>query len=117
MRQEGTKTTKIARWEDRKRRNDISGAFSLTGFWPLISDLWVYAMIIPYENLNKEVLESLIEEFVSREGTDSGYVEGSLEESVFLIKDQLKKRQAFIVYDEKTETCNIVSAEFLKEQP
>jgi len=71
-------------------------------------------MIIPYEKLDSEVLESLIEEFVSREGTDSGYAEGSLEENVFLIKDQLKKKQAFIVYDEKTQTCNIVPADFLK---
>jgi hypothetical protein len=73
-------------------------------------------MIIPYEKLAPEVLESLIEEFVSREGTDSGYSEGSLEEDVYLIKDQLKKKQAFIVFDEKTETCNIVSTDSLKEQ-
>jgi len=72
-------------------------------------------MIISHENLDKEVLESLIEEFVSREGTDSGYLEGSLEESVSLIKDQLRRKQAFVVYDEKTETCNIVSADFLKK--
>ena len=71
-------------------------------------------MIIPIEKLSAEALRHLIEEFVSREGTDSGYVKGSLEDNVARITGQLTKKQAFIVYDEKTETCNIVSAEFLK---
>ena len=73
-------------------------------------------MIIPFEKLSVEVLENLIEEFVSREGTDSGYIKGSLDQNVARVKKQLKSRLAFIVYDEKTETCNIVSAEFLKSQ-
>lgn len=73
-------------------------------------------MIIPFEKLSSEVLENLIEEFVSREGTDSGYVKGSLEQDVARIKKQLRNKLAYIVYDEKTETCNIVSAEFLKRQ-
>ncbi len=71
-------------------------------------------MIIPFEKLSEETLENLIEEFVSREGTDSGYVKGSLEQNVTRVKGLLQKKLAFIVYDEKTETCNIVSAEFLK---
>jgi len=71
-------------------------------------------MIIPFEKLSPETLRNIIEEFVSREGTDSGYVKGSLEADVTRIKGQLEKKLAVIVYDEKTETCNIVSAEFLK---
>lgn len=73
-------------------------------------------MIIPYEKLSPEVLENLIEEFVSREGTDSGYVDGSLEQDVLRIKKQLENRLAYIVYDERTESCNIVSADYLKRQ-
>lgn len=72
-------------------------------------------MIIPFEKLNPETLRNLIQNFVSREGTDSGYTRGSLEESVAQVTEQLKWKQAFIVYDEKTETCNIVSAEFLRK--
>ena len=71
-------------------------------------------MIIPHDRLSPEALQNLIEEFVSREGTDSGYAKGSLEESVAQVTLQLLKKQAFIVYDEKTETCNIISAESLK---
>ena len=72
-------------------------------------------MIIPFEKLSPVALRNLIEEFVSREGTDSGYIKGSLEESVARVVEQLTKKQAFIVYDEKTETCNIVSEEFMKK--
>ena len=73
-------------------------------------------MIIPFEKLSAEALENLIEEFVSREGTDSGYVKGTLEQNVGRIKKLLMNKLAFIVYDEKTETCNIVSKDFLKRQ-
>ena len=73
-------------------------------------------MIIPYEKLNPETLENLIEEFVTREGTDSGYVKGSLEENVARVKGQLRKKIAYIVYDEKTGSCNIVPAEFLNNK-
>jgi len=66
-------------------------------------------MIIPYEKLSREALDGLIEEFVTREGTDSGYTKTSLEENVEMVKRQLKKGDAFIVYDEDTQTANIVS--------
>ena len=72
-------------------------------------------MIIPFDKLSPEALRNLIEEFVSREGTDSGYTKGSLEESVAQITRQLTKKQAFIIYDEKTKSCNIVSAESLRK--
>ena len=72
-------------------------------------------MIIPFEKLSPEALRNLIEEFVSREGTDSGYIKGSLEESVAQVIRQLTKKQAFIVYDETTETSNIVPADFFRK--
>jgi uncharacterized protein YheU (UPF0270 family) len=72
-------------------------------------------MIIPHEKLSPEALENLIGEFVTREGTDSGYAKGSLEMNVARIRGQLQKKLAFIVYDEKMGTCNIVSAEFLEK--
>ena len=73
-------------------------------------------MIVPFEKLSSEALENLIEEFVTREGTDSGYAKGSLEENVARIKEQLGRKLAYIVYDENTESCNIVSAEFLNKK-
>ncbi|MGA3086938.1 MAG: YheU family protein [Thermodesulfobacteriota bacterium] len=72
-------------------------------------------MIIPYEKLSREALQGLIEEFVTREGTDSGYTKKSLEENVEMVKRQLEKGDAFIVYDEATQTANIVSKNFLNK--
>ncbi|MBA4393756.1 MAG: hypothetical protein C0407_09415 [Desulfobacca sp.] len=75
-------------------------------------------MIIPYEKLSKTALKGLIEEFVTREGSDSGFTQKSLVENVDLVKRQLRRGEAFIVYDEATETANIVSKDnLLKIQP
>lgn len=73
-------------------------------------------MIIPYEKLSRRALQGLIEEFVTREGTDSGYTQKSLEENVEMVMKQLQRGEAFIVYDEKTQTSNIVSKEYLKRK-
>jgi uncharacterized protein YheU (UPF0270 family) len=74
-------------------------------------------MIIPYEKLSREALRRLIEEFVTREGTDSGYTAKTLEENIEMVKKQLKKGDVFIVYDEATQSANIVSkAHLLRSQ-
>ncbi|MFM1846631.1 MAG: hypothetical protein RL417_105 [Pseudomonadota bacterium] len=65
-------------------------------------------MEIPYERLNAEVLNSLIEHFVLREGTDYGQREFSLEEKVAQVKRLLEQGDAVIVFDEKDESCDIV---------
>ena len=65
-------------------------------------------MEIPYERLSAEVLNSLIEHFVLREGTDYGHGEYSLEQKVTTVKKQLERGDAIIVFDEKEESCDIV---------
>jgi uncharacterized protein len=66
-------------------------------------------MIIPWKKLSREALQGLIEEFVTRDGFDSGHIEKLLAENVEMVKNQLKRGDAFIVYDEATQTTNIVS--------
>ncbi len=65
-------------------------------------------MIIPYEKLSRTALQGLIEEFVTRDGSDSGYTKTSLEENVDRVMSQLRRGDAFIYYDEATLTTNIV---------
>ncbi len=72
-------------------------------------------MIIPYEKLSTEALERLIEEFVTRDGTDTGYEKKSLENDVAMVKRQLKRSDVVIVYDQSTKTSNIVPRDRLKE--
>ncbi len=70
-----------------------------------------YGVIVPHENLSKEALNGLIEEFVSRDGTDSGYTKLSLEQRAGQVKRQLEKGTAVIVFDQTTQTANIVPKE------
>lgn len=71
-------------------------------------------IIIPHDRLSQTALQGLIEEFVTRDGTDTGYADGSLEENVEMVTRQLKRGDVFIVYDEATDTANIVPKEYAK---
>jgi uncharacterized protein len=71
-------------------------------------------MIIPHERLSPEALNGLIEEFVTRPGTDTGYTKNTLEQNVDMVKRQLKRGDVFVVFDEVIQTANIVPKEMVK---
>jgi len=73
------------------------------------------SVIIPYEKLSPEALEGLIEEFVTRDGTDTGYEKKSIENDVAMVKRQLKRGDVVIVFDQNAKTSNIVPKDDLKE--
>lgn len=60
--------------------------------------------------LSPEALRGLVEEFVSREGTDYGHVDRSLESKVADVYRQLETGEATIVFDLDSESASIVSA-------
>ena len=68
-------------------------------------------LVIPHKQLSTEALAGLIQEFVTRDGTDSGYTKGSLDENVAMVRRQLDRGQAVIVFDERTKTCHIMPAD------
>ncbi|MFC1488580.1 YheU family protein [Thermodesulfobacteriota bacterium] len=72
-------------------------------------------IIIPHEQLSPEALQGLIEEFVSRDGTDTGYSKKSLEQDVARVKGQLKRGDAVIVYDQTIKNSNIVTKDHLNK--
>jgi uncharacterized protein YheU (UPF0270 family) len=75
-------------------------------------------MIIPYEQLSSDALQGLIEEFITREGTDYGIEEVSLGIKVEQIKVQLSRREVVVVFDVASETVSILSrrdAELLEQ--
>ena len=72
-------------------------------------------VIIPYSQLSPEALQGLVEDFVTKDGTDTGYAKKSLRNDVKAVKRQLRQGKAFIVFDQTTGTCNIVHREDLKE--
>jgi uncharacterized protein len=66
--------------------------------------------IIPVNKLSPEALQGVIEEFISRNGTDYGESESSLETNFRQVKYKLENGSAVLVFDDKTETTNIFLA-------
>lgn len=64
-------------------------------------------MLVPYKMLSPETLQGLIEDFVTRDGTDNGD-ETSLEVRSERVKKALDNHTAFIAFDEVTESCYLV---------
>ena len=73
------------------------------------------SVIISHAKLSPEALQTLIEEFVTRDGTDTGYEKKSFENDVAMVKKQLKRGDAVIVYDQNTQTSNIVPRDHLEK--
>ncbi len=71
------------------------------------------AVRIPHDQLSKEALQGVIEEFITRESTDYGATEVSLETKVRQVHQNLNSGNAILVFDGKTQTCNI----FHKDDP
>lgn len=65
-------------------------------------------MIIPWQEIAPETLDSLIESFVLREGTDYGEQERTLTQKVADVKNQLQSGEAVLVWSELHETVNIM---------
>ena len=70
-------------------------------------------MIIPYHELSNDALQALIEDFVTREGTDYGQDELSRQEKAAQLFANLKTGKLFITYNEETDTCGLVTKEDL----
>ncbi|OTQ32280.1 hypothetical protein B6D19_05875 [Gilliamella apicola] len=64
-------------------------------------------MIIPWQNLDPQTLDNIIEHFVLREGTDYGLQEKSLQEKVIQVKSQLIDGTAAIFWSELHQTVDI----------
>jgi uncharacterized protein len=66
-------------------------------------------MEIPFDRLEPATLRALIEEFITREGTDYGFRECSLDEKRMQLMEQLNLGKIGIVFDPETQTCNLIS--------
>ncbi len=65
-------------------------------------------MIVPHQQLAPETLRAVIEEVVTRSGTDYGLAEAALETKVKQVLGLLGSGKAQLVFDPETETCNVV---------
>lgn len=71
-------------------------------------------MLIPYQDLNPDTLQALIEAFVLREGTDYGDSDLSLAEKVALVQTQLQRGTVVICYSEQEESVDLLHAQDYK---
>ena len=70
-------------------------------------------MEIPHDQLPEKTLLAVIEEFISREGTDYGHREYTLDEKVEKVKSQLVNGEIKLLFDSETSSCNLVKADQL----
>jgi len=66
--------------------------------------------VIPPDRLSKEALRGVIEEYISRFGTDYGETEVLPEANYRTVMQKLEKGSAIILFDDESETTNIFSA-------
>ena len=69
-------------------------------------------IVIPWQQLSADALDGIIEEFVSREGTDYGDYEYSFDDKKDQIRAQIRNGSVLVVFDPVGETCQLV----LKDQ-
>lgn len=65
-------------------------------------------MIIPPEQLTREVLIGIVESYITREGTDYGEHELDLDSKVKRLLPQVLKGEVLIMYDEESQSVNLV---------
>lgn len=66
---------------------------------------------VPWQKLSREALLGLAEEFITRDGTDYGARELSLQEKTDEAMDKIKCNAILIIFDEATESCQLIYAD------
>lgn len=72
-------------------------------------------LVIDARSLSAEALRGLVEEFVSRDGTDYGYLEKTLEQKVSAVMRQLEVGEVRVVFDREETRANLVPAQDLED--
>ncbi len=65
-------------------------------------------VVVPYSELSPEALTGVIQSFVLREGTDYGEQVVPFDTKVEQVRRAIERREAEIVYDQDTESIDIV---------
>ncbi len=66
---------------------------------------------VPMVRLGAEVLQALLEDFASRDGTDYGAREFTLEQKAEQLRRQLELSELALLYDADSEQWDLVDAE------
>lgn len=70
-------------------------------------------LVIPHRNLSEGALRAVIEDFITREGTDYGQREYTPEQKYDDVAKKLEAGEAFIVFDGESENVSLMRREDL----
>jgi uncharacterized protein YheU (UPF0270 family) len=65
--------------------------------------------LIPYDDLPADTLVNIIDDIVSRDGTDYGAYDLSVEDKRRQVMNLLKRKEAVLLFDTESETIRLVS--------
>ena len=65
-------------------------------------------VVVPLDRINADTLRKMVEEFVTREWSESTDAGRTLDEKIEQVVQQLKDGRANVVFDLTTESCNII---------
>lgn len=71
-------------------------------------------MIVPWNQLQPTTLRALVDEYVTRDGTDYGEREALVETKIQQVLRQLERGEIEVVFDPATQTCNLQDARAAK---
>lgn len=72
------------------------------------------AIEVPYTSLEPETLNALVAEFVTRDGTDYGTRERSLDEKIADVLRQIRRGEVKIFFDPESNGINLIPARDLR---
>lgn len=78
------------------------------------SDEVVDPVEVAYSELDPQTLRNVIDDLVTRDGTDYGAVEKTLEQKAAALMRALERGEAKLMFDPATETIGLMSATQLK---
>lgn len=65
-------------------------------------------LVVPFDQLSAAAQRGVIEEFVTREGTDYGHEDVMLDDKVAAVRWQIERGEVVLLFDAKTERVNLV---------
>lgn len=72
-------------------------------------------MIVPWQDVSEETLNNLLEEFVTRDGTDYGEREVAMTTRVTQVMQALRRGELVIWFDSTTETIDLLGRDRVRE--
>ncbi len=70
---------------------------------------------VPSNRLDNDILQALLEEYASRDGTDYGERELSLEQKVENLRGMMSAKELIILFDVESEQWDLLPAEQARE--